>query len=344
MKIRKRHQPVDFQTIGDDPSGLSEPLAQTSTLDPEDSLGPYGEAAPQPAPAFAPLAGAPLAPTPRKAEVTTASPRMPAPRPEFEAAMDDDLPPAWPIYLAAFVVSVLWACAPIAFAWGYRRSVAPFDYDPFAFAVFALLALGPALFVWLAAYMIRQGQKLSAETRRAKALADDLVSPVVAAGVRTSDIVRSMQEEIANAAAAAEDARETLLALRQAVSSESEMLIQATAHSARTATELSTALGRERTEMATLAGTLDGQAASVAEAITRQARMVAEASDLAQTQLREAEAALAARAADLTAAAGETSDAARTAADDLTRHIARLETAGLGVREQISTVEAGLTE
>lgn len=258
--------------------------------------------------------------------------------------MDDDLPPAWPIYLAAFVVSVLWACAPIAFAWGYRRAVAPFDYDPFAFAVFALLALGPALFVWLGAYMIRQGQKLGAESRRAKALADEMVSPVIAAGMRTSDIVRGMQEEIVNAAAAADDAREALIALRQAVASESELLIQATAHSARTATELTTNIGRERTEMTALASTLDGQAASVADAITRQARMVAEASDLAQTQLREAEAALAARAADLAAAAGETSDAARTAAEDLTRHIARLETAGMGVREQISIVEAGLTE
>lgn len=342
MKIRKRHQPVDFQAISDEHSESGAQLAFQA--DPEDSLGPYADPPPQSAPLAEPAAGAPLAPSPRRAEVATASPRMPAPRPDIEDAMDEELPPAWPIYLAAFVVSVLWACAPIAFAWGYRRSVAPFDYDPFAFGVFALLALGPALFVWLAAYMIRQGQKLGVETRRAKLLADELVSPVVAAGVRTTDIVRSVQEEIAAAAAAAEEARETLHALREAVASESELLVQATAHSARTANELTASIGRERTEMSTLAGTLDGQAAAVADAIARQARMVAEASDLAQTQLREAEAALAARAADLAAAAGETSDAARTAAEDLTRHIARLETAGLGVREQISTVEAGLTE
>lgn len=312
--------------------------------DPEDALGPWVQPAPAPEPALQPTAGAPLAPAASRGQVAAASPRTPAPRPDLEDAMDDDLPPAWPIYLAALVVSVLWACAPIAFAWGYRRSVAPFDYDPFAFTVFALLALGPALFVWLGAYMIRQGQRLAAESRRAKALTSEMVAPAVAAGLQTSDIVRGVQEEISAAAAAAEEARETLLALRGAVAEESQRLLEAASVSARTATSLSEALGRERTEMGALASTLDGQAASVADAITRQARMVAEASDLAQTQLREAEAALAARAADLAAAAGETTEATRNAADDLTRHIARLETAGLGVREQISQVEAGLTE
>jgi len=72
--------------------------------------------------------------------------------------------------------------------------------------------------------------------------------------------------------------------------------------------------------------------------------MVAEASELAETQLRDAEAALSARAADLAAAADEASNAARTAGEDLTRHIARLETAGVGVTEQVRAVEGGLTE
>jgi len=72
--------------------------------------------------------------------------------------------------------------------------------------------------------------------------------------------------------------------------------------------------------------------------------MVAEASDLAETQLREAEAALTARAADLAAAAGEASDAARVAGEDLARQVARLETAGLGVGDQMRLVEEGLTQ
>ena len=69
--------------------------------------------------------------------------------------------------------------------------------------------------------------------------------------------------------------------------------------------------------------------------------MVAEASDLAETQLREAEAALAARAADLAAAAGEASDAARVASEDLAHQITRLETASQGVGDQARLVEDG---
>ena len=72
--------------------------------------------------------------------------------------------------------------------------------------------------------------------------------------------------------------------------------------------------------------------------------MVVDASDLAQTQLREAEAALAARAADMASAAGEAQDAARSAADDLARQTIRLETAGSGVADQIRAVEEGLSE
>lgn len=319
-------------------------MQSASDVDYGDAVG-FREEAPVAQSDFEPLAGAPLARTPESARVTAATPRTPVARTSYAAAgVDEEPPPAWPIYLAAFVVSVLWACAPIAFAWGYRRSVAPFDYDPFAFAVFALLAVGPALFVWLAAYMIRQGQKLSVEARRAKAMADEMVAPALAAATHGADVVHGVREEIAAASQAAHEARETLLALREAVAAESDRLVSATSQSARTAQELAQTLGRERSEMATLSGSLDNQAVAVADAITRQARMVAEASDLAQTQLREAEAALAARAADLAAAAGETTEATRNAADDLTRHIARLETAGLGVREQISNVEAGLTE
>ena len=239
---------------------------------------------------------------------------------------------------------MLWACAPIAFAWGYRRSIAPFDYEPFAAMVFAMLAIGPAALVWALAYMVRQGQKLTAETRRAKALADGLVTPAMAAGAQAVDMVQAVRDEIARAGAAAQDATDTMDLLRKALAGDSQHLAATAADAARTAHGLAEVLGRERNELSGLAQTLDARSTAVADAIARQAKMVGEASDLAETQLREAEASLAARAADLAAAAGETTDAARAVADDLTRHIARLESAGQGVVEQIGAVEKGLGE
>lgn len=333
MKIKKRHQPVDFQSLDGEGAAAPDPVADAEA---------------DKAFAFAPppqgdlTIGAQTNP-PLKAEASASSVAKPA-QPATALRVESEAPSGWTIYLVAFVVSVLWVCAPIAFAWGYRRAVAPFDFEPFAMLVFAMLALGPAMLVWVAAYLMRQGQKLAAEARRTKALADEMIGPAVAAGIQTIDLVEAVREEIARAGAAAEEARDTMVVLRQALAGDSEELTAAAANAARTAQGLSEVLGRERSELGGLAKQLDAQAAAVADAIARQAKMVGEASDLAEAQLREAEASLAARAADLAAAAGETSDVARTAAEDLNRHIARLETAGLGVTEQIGAVEKGLTE
>jgi len=258
--------------------------------------------------------------------------------------LDDHPPSGWPTWLIAVAVAALWALAPIAFAVGYRNNVAPLQNDPFALTVFALLAIGPAIFVLGCAYMIRQGQKLGYEARRAKAMAEDMLSPALVAASRAGDVTLAVREEIGRAAAAAEEARETLIAMRDALAFETDKLTGATAQSVRTAQELATTLGRERAEMGGLAQTLDAQATRVTDAIGQQARMITEATGVAETQIREAETALSARAADLAAAAGEASTAARTAGEDLTRHIARLETAGVGVADQVRAVESGLTE
>lgn len=332
MKIKKRHQPVDFQTLDDEWVASASAAAEAAENEADHAF------------AFAPPPAGELAVDAKAALAASSSMRTPARRTEALRPGSEAQPLGWTIYMIALVVSVLWACGPIAFAWGYRREVAPFDFEPFAMLVFALLAIGPAAFVWLAAYMVRQGQKLGLEARRAKALADEMVTPAMAAGAQTADVIQAVREEIVRAGAAAGEARETILALREVLAAETEKLVEAAANAVRTAGGLTDSLGRERSELGGLAKTLDIQATAVNDAITQQAKMVAEASDLAETQLREAEASLAARAADLAAAAGETSEVARTAAADLTRHIARLETAGLGVSEQIKSVETGLTE
>ncbi|MEH6675762.1 polar localization protein TipN [Phenylobacterium sp.] len=264
--------------------------------------------------------------------------------PRSPEASSGEMPPAWPIYAGAAAISALWSLAPIAYAWGYRGDVVPFQNDVFALAVFALLALAPAVLVWVVAYALRQGQKLALEARRTQRLADELVSPAMVAAGRAGEVVQNVREEIVRAGEAAHDARETLSALRAALAAETEQLVNAAQASARTAENLTRALSHERSEMTTLAGRLDAQSTAVMDAITSQARMVAEASDLAETQLREAEASLAARAADLAAAAGETSDVARIVGEDLTRHIARLESAGAGVADQVGAAEVGLSE
>jgi hypothetical protein len=338
MKISKRIRPADFGASADDRVTAAE-LAREAEP-PFAAKDDFAEPTPE----------TPLAPPPTKGEVTATSGRTPVRREVDEAGYTPlsqaafRPPSGWPIYLVALVVAVLWALAPIAFAVGYRGGVEPLRNDAFALAVFGLLAIGPAFLVFGAAYMLRQGQKLAAEARRARAMAEDMLAPAISSAARAGQILQSVRDEINHAADAADNAREALVALRQAMALETEKLVEGTQDSVHVAHQLVDTLGRERGEMDALAQTLDLQAAKVVDSIGQQARMVAEASDLAETQLREAEAALAARAADLAAAAGEASDAARTAGEDLTRHIARLETAGVGVSEQVRAVEGGLGE
>jgi hypothetical protein len=337
MKIRKRHQPFDFQRASGTPDGAA-PVASRGAARNAAEEPPTRVADPQPS--------GPLVPPQGVATVAAQASRTPVKRPAPRSTVVDDpsVPPAWPVYLTALVVFVLWAGLPVAFALGYRNAVVPFRFEPFAAAVFGLLIAGPGAFVWIAAYMVRQGQRLSAETQRAKRLADEMIGPAIAAGLDTGDVVQSVREEIRRASEAAEEACQTLLALRSALAAESEQLATSTGVAVKSAEALSQNLGRERSEMGALGQALGAQAAKVADTITQQARMVAEASDLAETQLREAEALLAARAADLAAAAGEASDAARTAGEDLNRHVARLETAGSGLSQQIGALESGLAQ
>jgi hypothetical protein len=244
----------------------------------------------------------------------------------------------------AVAVASLWALAPIAFALGYARDIPALKVEGFALAVFVGLALGPALMTLLGAYLLRQAQGVSAELKRTRTMTDRLVTPALLAAVGATGAVEAVRDQIDNATVAANEARERILSLRQALAEETARLAEAAAESSRMANQLAQGLGHERQALETLSLTLDTRSTAVVDAIGSQARMVAEASDLAETQLREAEAALAARAADLAAAAAEASDAARVGAEDISRQIARLETAGQGLGDQMSSVEKNLAQ
>lgn len=244
-------------------------------------------------------------------------------------------------YIIAGVASALWI--------GGIASLAAYEFgsdgqplDPLRVAVYLLIALAPVGLALMLAHVVRQGAGLAAESRRARELSDALVAPTALAAQQTGQVLQTLRADIDNAALTTERARADMALLREALAEETLRLNEAAETAGRTARRLGETLGRERDQMQTLSVQLDSQSAGVLDAVERQSRMVVDASDLAQTQLREAEALLAARAADLAAAAGEAQDAARLAADDLARQTLRLENAGSGVAEQIQLVEEGL--
>ena len=253
----------------------------------------------------------------------------------------DPLPTGRHAYMIAGVASALWVAGVAAWL-AFEVGSGAVELEPLRLAVYALIALAPAGMAIMLAHAVRQGAGLAAETRRARELSDALIAPTALAAKQTGEVLHSLRNDIDQASLAAERARHDMALLRQALSEETTRLNDAAETAGRTARRLAEQLGGEREQMQALGIQLDSQASSVIEAVERQSRMVVDASDLAQTQLREAEAALAARAADLAAAAGEAQDAARVAADDLARQTLRLENAGSGVAEQIQSVEEGL--
>ncbi|NJC42531.1 hypothetical protein GGQ87_002826 [Brevundimonas alba] len=263
----------------------------------------------------------------------------PAPAPLRRQA--EPVPSGRHAYLLAGVSAALWIGGVAAWL-AYEVGSGAAELEPLRLAVYALIALAPAGLAIMLAHAVRQGAGLAAETRRARSLSEALIAPTALAAQQTGEVLHSLRNDIDQASLAAERARHDMTLLREALAQETTRLNEAAETAGRTARRLAEQLGQERDQMQTLGVQLDSQATGVIDAVERQSRMVVDASDLAQTQLREAEAALAARAADLAAAAGEAQDAARVAADDLARQTLRLENAGSGVAEQIQSVEEGL--
>ncbi|MGZ9113625.1 MAG: tipN, partial [Brevundimonas sp.] len=245
-------------------------------------------------------------------------PYDPPPMPARVVRRDPAAPSGRHAYLVAGVASALWVGG-VAAAFMYEFGAGTVELDPLRLAVYALIALAPAGMAIMLAHAVRQGAGLAAETRRARELSEALIAPTALAAQQTGEVLHSLRNDIDQASLAAERARNDMALLREALSQETVRLNEAAETAGRTARRLAEQLGGERTQMAALGTQLDAQASGVIDAVERQSRMVVDASDLAQTQLREAEAALAARAADLAAAAGEAQDAARIAADDLAR-------------------------
>ncbi|HWF77897.1 MAG TPA: polar localization protein TipN [Caulobacteraceae bacterium] len=307
--------------------------------------GPAAQAPPQSAGLAMPLHEPEQTPAPKTAvAAATSAPLAPALAPgAIVSRLAEPEPSKTGIYITAAIACVLWAGAVGAFAFGYI-SKSGLALAPLTVVFLTLLAIAPMGLILAGAYVVAQARTLTAEARRAKRLTDELIGPTALAAAQTGAVVEAMRGQIATATEVANQAREHLTALRQALAMETERLAEATSHASRTAVGLVETLSRERGELNTLALTLDARSAAVTDAINRQAHMVAEASDLAETQLREAEAALAARAADLAAAAGEAVDASRVATEDLGRQVGRLETASGGVGDQMRALEDGLTQ
>jgi len=245
--------------------------------------------------------------------------------------------------LATFA-SLLWACGLVAFALGAQSELTALTYEPFRIVVLVFLAIFPTGLIFATAFALRNAAILSRQADRAAELANTLMAPAAAAAAQTGDLVAALREQVDHAVRAVRLAHADVSELSSQLKAETDRLAEA-ATTARTAAQsITQSLAHERETMGALSQSLSLQSTSIIEAVDRQARMVADASDLAQTQLREAEASLAASTGAVVTAAADVADVARTAAEDLDRQTVRLETAGSGVSDQVRSVEEGLSQ
>jgi len=330
LSERRRRRLAEAQRESE-AQALRDAVESDSPLTFPDFAAPEPEAPTTEIPTFARSAEAPPVAYSPQPVATPPAPRRMAPA---------EPPSGRTAYLLAGAASVLWVGG--VASWAAYEFGSGSALDPLRLALYVLIALAPAGMAVLLAHAVRQGAGLAAETVRARSLAEALVAPTALAAQQTGQVLVTLRNDIDQAALAAERARNDMALLREVLVQETTRLNEAAETAGRTARRLAEQLGREREGMQTLGLQLDSQSAGVLDAVERQSRMIVDASDLAQTQLREAEAALAARASDLAAAAGEAQDAARLAADDLARQTLRLENAGTGVAEQIQSVEEGL--
>ncbi len=245
---------------------------------------------------------------------------------------------------SATILSLMCACGIGAFILGSQGDIAALGLQPFRLAVIAALVLLPVGLIFASAFALRNAAALARQAQRTAALADAMLAPASAAAAQTGELVASLSAQVDHAVRAVRLAHADITELSNMLKSETERLHEA-AQVARNATQsITRTMEQERNAVGQMSASLSVQTGGIIEAVDRQARMVADASDLAQTQLREAEASLAARASDMMNAASDIFSTARAINEDLERQTVRLETAGSGVSDQIRSVEEGLSQ
>ncbi len=241
-------------------------------------------------------------------------------------------------------VSLLWACGMTAFVLAAQNNLTAFATAPVRVIVLGFLALFPTALIFASAFALRNAAALSRQSARAAALADSMLAPAASAAMQTNELVDALRSQVDHAVRAVRLAHNDIAELSARLKAETDRLHDAAQIARATTNSVARSIEHERLAVQQMSAQLSEQSNGIIEAVDRQARMIADASDLAQTQLREAEATLAVRSSDMMSAATDVSSTARRISEDLDRQTQRLEAAGSGVADQIRVVEEGLSQ
>ncbi len=224
--------------------------------------------------------------------------------------------PIW-FVIAGSVVAIFWISGVLAFTLGQGGLAGLLSMPVNGLASLGFVAIGPAIFIMLAAILIAEMIRFRSTARYIGAMAARFADPAKATRDDARLMAEAVRTEITNVNGAVEGALARLGAMEQVLGHHSEAFA-AVENSARERTDvLINNLRREREAVADLAIVLDQKAADIASAITEQSKMVVAAADIANAHAIDSTKTLEDSAERLTGSAHDATQGAKVIAAKL---------------------------
>jgi hypothetical protein len=186
---------------------------------------------------------------------------------------------------AGFIIALLWAAGAIAYIAGMTGGLQGLQTLPAGqLAGLAFGTIGPALFVFVLAWAIREIVKFAKTANRIHEMATRFADPARATRKDAQAMASAVQTQIKSMNTSVEGALARLGAMEEVLNHHSDAFATSEKNARERTDTLINDLRREREAVADLADQLDHKAADIASAIAEQSKMVVSAADIANSQ------------------------------------------------------------
>ncbi len=251
--------------------------------------------------------------------------------------------PLWFI-IAGGIVAIFWMAGVVAFTIGQSGFAGLLALPVTGVASLLFVALGPAIFILLATFLIAELIRFRGTARYIGAMAARFADPAKATREDARLMAEAVHCEITRVNGAVEGALTRLGAMEEVLGHHSDAF-NATEASARERTDvLINDLRREREAVADLAIVLDQKAADIASAIAEQSKMVVAAADIANAHALDSTKTLDDSAERLTVSAHDAAQGAKVIAAKLDDASGRLSSNTIAFSDARKSLETSAEE
>ncbi|PHR59224.1 MAG: hypothetical protein COA47_09680 [Robiginitomaculum sp.] len=188
------------------------------------------------------------------------------------------------IVVSGGVIALLWSAGALAYLAGLIGFSALPDLPPLQIASLVFAALGPAIFVMVLAWVIREIVLFGAAARSIQGIAERFADPAKATREDARALANAVQVQILQMNKSVEGALARLGAMEEVLGHHADAFHKTEAHTRERTDSLINDLRREREAVGELADQLDTKAADIAKVIAEQSKMVVSAADIANSQ------------------------------------------------------------